>query len=118
MKLRLAILAGLLALAALAVAQTMEEPPAIEEIEETEAEGLQPGQTQLAALAPPALELGADLGNACICLCRQADPPRAERWGHYERSIVNGCRWSGRICVVDGALGTIGACTASPAPLD
>lgn len=115
MKLRLAILAVLLALAALAVAQTMEEPPP--PIEETEAEELLPGQSRLAAVAPPALELGADLGNACICLCRQAEQPRAERWGHYERSIVSGCRWNGRVCVIDGMLGTIGACTTSPAPL-
>lgn len=115
MKLRLATIAVLLALAALAVAQTMEEPPPA--TVEDQAEELQPGLTALTAVAPPALELGADLGNACICLCRQAEPPQAERWEYYERSIVSGCRWSGRVCVVDGALGSIGACTESPAPL-
>jgi hypothetical protein len=51
-------------------------------------------------------------------MCRQADSPRLERWGYYERSIVSGCQWSDRICIVDGALGSIGACTESPAPIN
>ncbi len=117
MKLRVAILAMLPVLAALAVAQTTDEPPPIIEASEDEAEQQQPGLAALNALRPPALELGVDLGNSCVCLCRQADPPRTQRWGHYERSIVSGCQWSGRICVVDGQLGSLGACTESPAPL-
>lgn len=114
MRLRLVMTGAILVLAALAMAQTMEEPQAdlVREGEQQLA-----GVAELAALAPPPLQLGADLGNACICLCRQADPPRAQRWGHYERSIISGCQWSNRVCVVDGALGTLGACTDSPAPL-
>jgi hypothetical protein len=114
MKWKLAMMAGLLVLAALAVAQTMEEPEAIVD---DEREQLVPGSVELGAVAPTALELGADLGNSCVCLCRQAESPRAERWGHYERSVISGCQWSGRVCVVEGGLGTIGACTESPAPL-
>ena len=75
------------------------------------------GIAELTALAPPPLQLGADLGNACICLCRQADPPHTQRWEYYERSIISGCQWSDRVCVVEGTLGTLGACTDSPAPL-
>jgi hypothetical protein len=114
MKLKLMMTGGVLVLAALAVAQTMEEP-ATDFAEDPD----QPlaGQEQLSALLPPALDLGADLGNACVCICRQAAAPRAERWGYYERSIVSGCQWSGRVCVVEGELGTIGACTESAAPL-
>ena len=113
MRLGFVATAVLLVLAALAVAQTMEEQaPFVDEGEQAV-----PGAEALSALGPTALELGADLGNACVCLCRQADPPRAERWDHYERSIVSGCQWSGRICVIDGSLGSIGACTESPAPL-
>ena len=109
------VMAGLvLALAALAMAQTMEEPAAVVDDDPDQALA---GQTELTALLPPQLELGADLGNACVCVCRQADPPRTERWGYYERSIVSGCQWSGRICVVEGTLGTLGACTESAAPL-
>ena len=115
MKLKLAMTGVVLVLAALAMAQTMEEPPVVFE---DDAEQRLAGQAELTALAPSVLELGADLGNACVCMCRQADPPRAERWGHYERSIVSGCQWSGRVCVVEGSLGSIGACTESPAPLD
>jgi hypothetical protein len=104
-----------LVLAALAVAQTVEEPPVIFEAEE---DGLLAGQAELARLTLPPLGLGADLGNACVCVCRQADPPQTERWSYYERSIVSNCQWSGRVCIVDGALGTIGSCTEAPAPLD
>ena len=103
-----------LVVAALAVAQTMEEP-AISFDDDAD----QPvaGQAELAALTPPALELGADLGNSCVCVCRGAEPPRSERWAHYERSIVSGCQWTGRVCVIEGALGSLGACVESPAPL-
>ncbi len=104
----------LAALAALAMAQTMDESP---ETYLDDSDQPLAGQAALTALAPPPLQLGADLGNACVCLCRQAAPPRTERWGHYERSIVTGCQWTGRVCLVDGALGKIGACTESPAPL-
>ena len=103
-----------LVLAALAVAQTMEEP-AVTFVDDPDAAVA--GQEQLSALVPPALELGADLGNSCVCVCRQAEEPRAERWGHYERSIVSGCQWTGRVCVIEGTLGTLGACVESPAPL-
>lgn len=115
MRLKLAMTGILLVLAALAVAQTMDEPQAVA-VDDPD----QPlaGQAELTMLAPPPLQLGADLGNACICLCRQAGGQRTERWGHYERSIVTGCQWSGRVCVVEGSLGKIGACTDSPAPLD
>ena len=112
------VMAGLvvvgLALAALAVAQTMQQPAA-----RFAGDPDQPvaGQADLAALAPPALELGADLGNSCVCVCQQAGEQRTERWGHYERSIVSGCQWTGRVCVIEGTLGTLGACIESPAPL-
>ena len=104
-----------LILAALAVAQTLEEAadPFVEDPDQPVA-----GQAELATLAPPALELGADLGNSCVCVCQQAEEPRARSWGHYERSIVSGCQWTGRVCVLNGALGTLGACVESPAPLD
>lgn len=115
MKLKLLMTGVVLVVAALAMAQTMDSPAV-----ELEDDPDQPpaGQAALAALASPALALGADLGNACVCMCRQAEPPRAARWGYYERSIVSGCQWSGRVCVVEGALGTIGACTESAAPLN
>lgn len=114
MRLKIVMTGVVLVLAALAVAQTMDESPATfeDDVDQSLA-----GQAELAAVAPSALGLGADMGNACVCACRQADPPRNERWGYYERSIVSSCQWSGRICVVDGALGTIGACTEAPAPL-
>ena len=115
MKLRLVMTGVVLVLAALAMAQTADEPPAVPE---NDADQPLAGQVALAALAPPALQLGADLGNACVCVCRRADPPGNERWGYYERSIVSGCQWSGRVCVVEGALGSIGVCTESAAPLD
>ena len=109
------VMTGLvLVLAALAMAQTMDEP---QETFEDDPDQPVAGQEELRAVLPPPLELGSDLGNACVCVCRQADPPRAQRWGHYERSIVSGCQWGGRVCVVDGTLGTIGACTESVAPL-
>ena len=114
MRLKLVMTGAILALAALAMAQTMEETPV--ELADDGDQQLA-GVADLAALAPPPLQLGADLGNACVCLCRQADAPRAQRWGYYERSIISGCQWSNRVCVVDGALGTLGACTDSPAPL-
>lgn len=115
MKTKLVTIAALLILATLAVAQTVEEPePATVD---TSDDQLLPGEAALRALALAPLQLGADLGNSCICLCRQTADPRIERWGYFERSIVSGCQWSGRICVVDGQLGSIGACTASPAPL-
>ncbi len=114
MRLRLVTTAVLLILAALAVAQTVEEPPPAE----SEAEQRLPGQTALRALVRAPLQLGADLGNACICLCRQADPPNSQHWGYYERSIISGCQWSGRVCVTGGQLGTLGACAEAPAPLD
>ena len=115
MRLKLVMTGALLVLAALAMAQTMDEPP-VSFADDPD----QPlaGQAELTALAQPPLQLGADLGNACVCMCRQAEEPRAQRWGHYERSIVSGCQWSGRVCVVEGTLGTIGACSESPAPLD
>ena len=115
MRLKLVMTGAILALAALAMAQTMDEPPAAFA---DDADRPLAGLAELTALTPPPLQLGSDLGNACVCLCRQADPPRLERWGHYERSIVSGCKWSNRVCVVEGTLGTIGACTDSPAPLD
>ena len=103
-----------LVLAALAVGQTMQEP-ALELADDPDQAVA--GQAELAALAPPALELGADLGNSCICVCRQAGDDRRERWDHYERSIVSGCQWTGRVCVIEGTLGSLGACIESPAPL-
>ena len=114
MRLKLLMAGGVLVLAALAVAQTMEEPATtlVDDPDQQLA-----GQVQLNALGPRPLELGADMGNACVCLCRQADPPRNERWGYYERSIVSGCQWAGRVCAVEGGLGTLGACTNAPAPL-
>lgn len=115
MRLKLVMTGAILVLAALAMAQTMEEPPAERGDDADQAVA---GLAELAALAPPPLQLGADLGNACVCLCRQAAPPHTQRWGHYERSIISGCQWSDRVCVVDGTLGTLGACTDSPAPLD
>jgi hypothetical protein len=114
MRLKLVMTGVVLVLAALAMAQTIDELPVV--FEDADDQPLA-GQAELAALAPPPLELGADLGNACVCICRQADPPRTERWAHYERSIVSNCQWTGRVCVVEGALGTIGACTESVAPL-
>lgn len=116
MRLKLVFTGIVLVTAALAVAQTMDQPPVVVEDDPD-----QPvvGSSQLAALARPPLELGADLGNACVCVCRQADPPRSERWNYYERSIVSGCQWTGRVCVAGGdTLGTIGACTEAPAPLE
>jgi len=101
--------------AALAVAQTMDPPVTV--IDDDDDQTLA-GQAELLTLAPPPLELGADLGNACVCHCRQAETPRTSRWGYYERSIVTGCQWSGRVCVVEGMLGSIGACTESAAPLN
>ena len=115
MKLKLVMTGVVLVLAALAVAQTTDEAPGAFE---DDADRPLAGLAELTIVAPAALELGADLGNACICMCRQADPPRAERWGYFERSIVSGCQWTSRVCIVEGALGTIGACTESPAPLD
>ena len=114
MRLKLVMTGVVLVVAALAMAQTMDDPSQalVDDPDQPPA-----GQAELTALAPPPLGLGADLGNACICLCRQATPPRSERWSHYERSIVTGCQWTGRVCVVDGALGKIGACAESPAPL-
>lgn len=103
-----------LALAALAFAQTMEEQDETFAIDPDQPVA---GRAELAAVAPPALGLGADLGNSCICVCRQASAKRTELWGHYERSIVSGCQWTGRVCVIEGTLGTLGACTESPAPL-
>jgi hypothetical protein len=114
MKLKLVMTGVVLVLAALAMAQTVDEPPVA--LDDDPDQPLA-GQAELTALAPPALQLGADLGNACVCICRQADPPRAERWGYYERSIVSGCQWTGRVCIVESTLGTIGACTESAAPL-
>ncbi len=114
MKLKLVMTGLVLVLAALAMAQTTDEP---EVVFEDDPDQPLAGLVELSALAPQPLELGADLGNACVCVCRQAEPPRAERWGYYERSIVSGCQWSARVCVVDGTLGTIGACTESAAPL-
>jgi hypothetical protein len=114
MRLKLLMTGMVLVLAALAMAQTMDEPP---EAYADDSDRPLAGQAELTALAPPPLQLGADLGNACVCLCRQAAPPRGERWGHYERSIVAGCQWTGRVCLVEGELGKIGACTESPAPL-
>ena len=115
MKLKLVMTGVVLVLAALAMAQTVDEPAVVFE---DDSDLPLAGQAELIALAPPALQLGADLGNACVCMCRQADPPRAERWTHYERSVVSNCLWTGRVCVVEGRLGTIGACIESPAPLD
>ena len=115
MKVKLMMTGVVLVLAALAMAQTTDEPAVVFDDDPDQPLA---GQVELTALAPAALRLGADLGNACVCMCRQANPPRAERWGHYERSIVSGCQWSGRVCIVEGAIGTIGACTESPAPLD
>lgn len=115
MRLKIVMTVAVLVLAALAMAQTMDEPAVVFE---DDSDLPLAGQAELIAVAPPALGLGADLGNACVCVCRQAAPPRTERWGHYERSIVSNCQWAGRVCVVEGALGTIGACTESPAPLD
>ena len=103
-----------LAVAALAMAQTMEEPA---EVFDDSSEQLLAGEAELRALNRPPLELGGDLGGACACICRQADPPRAESWSYYQRSLVSGCQWAGRVCVVDGALGTLGACAEAPAPL-
>jgi len=114
MKLKLVMTGVVLVLAALAMAQTTDEPAVVFD---DDPDRPMAGQAELIALAPPALELGADLGNACVCMCRQAGPSGAEGWSYYERSIVSGCRWTGRVCVVEGALGTIGACTASAAPL-
>lgn len=115
MRLKLVMTGFALIVAALAVAQTIDEPAVAFEDDPDQPLA---GQTELTALLPPALELGVDLGNACVCICRQADPPRIERWGYYERSIVSNCQWAGRVCVVEGMLGTIGACAESPAPLD
>ena len=115
MKLKLLMTGVVLVVAALAMAQTMDEPPAAFDDDPDRPPA---GQMELAALASPPLGLGADLGNACVCMCRQAAPPRTQRWEYYERSIVSGCQWSGRVCVVEGALGTLGACTESPAPLN
>ncbi len=115
MRLKLVMTGAILVLAALAMAQTMDEQ-AVEITDEADPQAVA-GLAELTALAPPPLQLGADLGNACVCLCRQADPPHTQRWGHYERSIISGCKWSNRVCVVEGTLGTLGACTDSPAPL-
>ncbi len=115
MRLKLVMTGVVLVLAALVMAQTTDEPPAAFE---DDADRPLAGMAELSAVAPTALELGADLGNACVCMCRQAAPPGAERWGYFERSIVSGCRWTSRVCVVEGALGRIGACIASPAPLN
>ncbi|MFQ5351281.1 MAG: hypothetical protein ACE5EG_12640 [Thermoanaerobaculia bacterium] len=115
MRLKLVITGVALVVAALAMAQTMEEPAVI--LEDDPDQPLA-GQAELASVVTGPLELGADLGNSCICICRSAHPPVAERWGYYERSIVSNCQWTGRVCVVEGMLGTLGACTESPAPLD
>ena len=115
MKLKIVMAGLVLVVAALAMAQTMDE--AVQPAFDDDPDQPLAGQAELAALAPAPLELGADLGNACVCVCRQAEPPRTERWGYYERSLVSGCQWSGRVCVVEGTLGTLGACTESAAPL-
>lgn len=115
MRLKLVLTGVALIGAALAMAQTMDEPPVAGADDPDQPVA---GQARLSALAQPPLALGADLGNACVCVCRQADPPRNERWGYYERSIVSGCQWTDRVCVAEGMLGTLGACTEAPAPLE
>lgn len=118
MRLKLVMTGLVLVLAALAMAQTREEPetaPVV--VAESDDDEALFGQSELTAVLPPPLALGADLGNSCVCVCRQAEEPRAQRWAYYERSIVSGCQWSGRVCVVEGTLGNLGACTESPAPL-
>ena len=112
--LSLALLGG--GVAAVVVAQ--EEMDESRSLDSARDEELIPGEAELRTLAPSALQLGADLGNACICLCRTAATPAAEEWAYFERSLVSGCGWTGRLCVAGGELGTIGACAAAPAPLD
>ena len=81
-------------------------------------EELVPGEAELRAVAPSPLALGADLGNACVCLCRAAataSTPIIDEWAYFERSLVSGCDWTGRLCVTRGRLGRVGACVAAPA---
>lgn len=62
-------------------------------------------------------QLGADVGNACACRCTHQVVPDIFEWGYFERSLMSGCSWEGKVCVVGGELGHLSRCTPAPAPV-